>query len=337
MIKKEEILDRIGPEAIFRKYIDHDFVLRKPFRSELREERTPSANVFKYNGTVLYNDFADKALDCFGYVMEKYNVTFEQSLEIIARDFNLSDRNFGYTKPAPIKRIPKVEKTRSKFEWVEKPLEKHEVEYFDQFNVTQKIKTDEALHEYDFVPLKHFKFFSTRRQEWSNWIQTTKEEPAFLVKIGDNQKIYRPKSEKMKWLTNTTSSDIFGAKQINTKQALAGIMAGQKDTLALYMNTGYRGIAFSSEGASFTADKFLSIVDLADKFFIMYDNDKTGIKQMQKIIDFYPIQGLFLNSFLRYSTLKGSNGIKDVALWYKYMKENNLKRDRVFEMIERIL
>ena len=337
-ICKEEILNRIGPEAIFRKYIDHDFVFKKTFKSELREERNASANVFRYRDTILYNDFADEALNCFGYVMKKYGVSFQEALEIIARDFNLESKGNvkTYHKPAPIKKLPKVEKLRSKFEYRIKPLDKHEIAYFEQFNVTQKVKTDEALHEYNFIPLRYFRFFSTRRQEWSGWIESTKWEPTFLIKIGEKEKIYRPLSTKLKWLSNTTSDDIFGAEQIITKQVLAGLMAGQKDTLALYMNTGYRGVALSSEGASFTAERFLSIVDLAERYFIMYDNDKTGIRKMKQIADFYPITPCYLNSFLRYSALKSSTGIKDVALWYQYMKENNLKRDRILEMIEKI-
>lgn len=337
-ICKDEILERIGPEAIFRRYIDHDFVLRKTFKSELREERNASANVFRAKGTILYNDFADEALNCFGYVMKKYGVDFREALEIIARDFNLESRGdvAAHRRPAPIKRIPKVEQLRSKFEYRTKPLEKHEIDYFEQFNVTQKIKTKDALEEYDFIPLRYFRFFSTRRQEWSGWIESTKWEPTFLIKINENEKIYRPLSKSMKWLSNTTADDIFGAKQIKDRQVLAGILAGQKDILSMYMNTGYRGLALSSEGASFTAEKFLNIVDLAERFFIMYDNDKTGIKKMKQISDFYPITPLYLNSFLRYSTLKNSTGTKDVALWYKYMKDNNLKRDRVLEMIQRI-
>ena len=334
-ISKEEILERIGPEAIFRKYIDYDFTLKKPFRSELREEHNPSANVYPYNGTILYNDFAANALNCFQYVMEKFNVTFPESLEIIARDFNLDNTHSEaiHNKPAPVKKLPKIQQERSKFEYKEKPLEKHEIEYFDQFNRFKVIPTDEALHEYNFIPLKYFRFYSTRKQEWSTWIESSKWEPAFLIKIGQNQKIYRPLSATLKWLSNTTADDIFGLEQIKERVSKLGILAGQKDILSYYMNTGNRSIAFSSEGASFTPEKFLTIRQYADELFMLYDNDKTGIKKMNEVTKFYPIQGCYMNKFLRYSCLKGSTGIKDVALWYKYMKDNNLNRDRLVELI----
>lgn len=339
MITKEQILNTITEEEIFRKYIRHPFRIGVPFLSELQPEKHPSANVFvsSKSGSHLYKDFRrDDALNCFSYVMELFGADFKGALSIIASDFKLTDTTVKKTEKVKIQKIME-EKIRTQYKYDVKDWDYHELKYWEEFGITQ-----ETLEEYDVMPLK--------------WFQTIKEDiiypevesrrfnPIYLIIINKGVKIYRPYEEpKRKWLSNTRVTDVFGLKQavacINNKGGgkldKLGLLAGQKDILSLYSNTKIRSVGLNAEGSKLKFSLYLQLSDLADWLFVLYDNDKTGIINSGKIASEYGITQIEMNKFLKYTTIsRESSGINDVADWYKYMTDNSLRKDRVKLLIE---
>lgn len=339
MIRKSDIESKVTNEQIFRKYIKHPFKFGVPFLSELISDHNPSANIFKgVDGTPLYKDFRESdTLNCYGYVMKVYNTDFRGALTIIAHDFGIEENDISSFKKAEQEvKVPVIfeERERSKYEYEIKPWEHHEEVFWQRYQIKR-----EVLDEYNVFPLLWIQTFKGERA--FDPIESGKNYPIFLIQIGEGIKLYFPydSDPRHKWLSNTKVTDIFGLEQAikateNGKLPELGLVAGQKDVMSLYSNTGKRGIALSSEGAKFRFPTYLQMSQLAKWLFILYDNDKTGIKQTYKISKEFPMIPIYLNRFLGYSTLKGSAGINDTSDWYKYMKDNSLNRDRINNLIE---
>ena len=85
------ILSKITEYDIFVYYIPSFKNLGKKFRSELREDNSPTVSIIAYNNKLLYKDFGnpDHTFDCFNYIRYKYNCNFIDALRIIDCDFNL--------------------------------------------------------------------------------------------------------------------------------------------------------------------------------------------------------------------------------------------------------
>ena len=85
------ILGKISEYDIFMYYIPSFKTLGKKFRSELREDKSPTVSIVSYNGRLLYKDFGnfEHTFNCFGYVQHKFNCSFISALRIIDCDFNL--------------------------------------------------------------------------------------------------------------------------------------------------------------------------------------------------------------------------------------------------------
>ena len=85
------ILGKITEYDIFMYYCTNFKELGKKFRSDLREDKSPTVSIIPYNGKLLYKDFgSDHSFNCFNYVAAKYNCTFYDALRIIDNDFNLN-------------------------------------------------------------------------------------------------------------------------------------------------------------------------------------------------------------------------------------------------------
>ena len=119
----------------------------------------------------------------------------------------------------------------------------------------------------------------------------------------------------------------------HSKLKMIGILAGEKDVMSLFSNTGIRSITLSSEGAKLHTELYFELKNKTDNLFVLYDNDRTGVKQSNKISKSFNIPNIELSTFLRYNTLKGSKGINDVSDWYKLFHKENRTKDWVYDLI----
>ena len=89
ILKTQDILNKISEADIFRTYCNGFKSLNKNFCSELREDNNPSCLIkVGDNGRLYYCDLANGSfMDCFDYVMEKYNLTLQEALSVINNDF----------------------------------------------------------------------------------------------------------------------------------------------------------------------------------------------------------------------------------------------------------
>ena len=338
MVSKEKILSVASEEELFRRFISYRFIPGKAFRSELREDHHPSACVYiNQQGRWIYKDFAGESYDIFGYVMEKYHTDFVGALNIIASELGLSDDNYSYRELSHIPKIPKIPKEeRATFKWEDKPWEDYERAFWDKYGVTEAV-----LNEYGIRPLLWVAYI---KEEIEVKRESDPTYPIFYFPIpveeDIGEKFYFPYEEnkQKKWWSNTRVRHIFGLSQIKKIKGRLdklGILAGQKDVLSLYSNTGIRSVTLNSESSALHPDVFLYLQEKTDFLFVLYDNDKTGQIRSLKISKQFNIPRIDISQFTGYCTLKGSGGINDTADWYKLFIREERKYDKLNMLIEK--
>ncbi len=287
------ILGKITEYDIFMYYIPSFKELRKKFKSELRDDNSPTVYITMYNGKLLYKDFgnSDHTFDCFNYVKYKYGCSFIDALRIIDCDFNLGlssqkseiEFTMGYMAYRQ-KYTPKITKTEIIIKKKKRLWTKEDAKFWKKYLVSKKI-----LIKFAVEPISHF---------WINNNRFTCKSISYAFKFKNRYKIYSPYEEKNKWLSNTNKTDVQGYNQLPNKSERLIITSSLKDVMCLHA-AGYHSIAMQSE-MQIPDEKLIS--ELKQRFNIieiLYDNDfdKTnnpGQKMAKKICDLYGFENICL-------------------------------------------
>jgi len=91
-ISVDRILSYISQKEIMEYYLGISVdTTRGMFRSPLRQDKNPTCTFAWKGGKLLFRDWAKPTpYDCFGVVMEKYNIGFYDAQKKVAKDFNLT-------------------------------------------------------------------------------------------------------------------------------------------------------------------------------------------------------------------------------------------------------
>lgn len=90
-VSAEKILSYLSQKQIMEHYLGISVdTTRGMFRSPLRKDKNPTCTFAWKGGKLLFRDWAKpKPYDCFGVVMELYNIGFYDAQKKVAKDFNL--------------------------------------------------------------------------------------------------------------------------------------------------------------------------------------------------------------------------------------------------------
>lgn len=293
---REKILDSVSEIEIFEKYLGIEVKLGRAMVSPLRQEKHPSFNLYQSpsNGKIYYKDFGDERGDCFKLVMELYQCSFTEALQMVASDFGIDtsrkDEMNKLRMTAKKIRIPQfLIQPRKELPYARREWSEPFLKLWRQGNVTLDI-----LQEYDVYDVLKVKVPKRESDEYFV-IESSEEDPIYCYDYGDGvKKFYRPKasSKKYKFISNLRKENIFGLKQLKEHVRKTGkkvriliICAGQKDCLSLYANTGIRGLALNSESAGISNELYIELMQYTENILVCYDNDATGKKHAQKIKD----------------------------------------------------
>jgi len=84
---KDFILKKIGAERIFKYYYPGNFVLNKPCLSCFVDEKEPSMIIGQVNNSIIFKCFNSYHKgDCFTFVMNLFNLNFNDAIEKICRN-----------------------------------------------------------------------------------------------------------------------------------------------------------------------------------------------------------------------------------------------------------
>ena len=276
----DSICHSLNHEKAWIKYFPSDVILtpggklslNSRYKSPFRPDKTPRCSfTTAYNRKgYIFRDFVDcKYYDIFQVVSIVLQLNFYDAVMLIAEDEEL------YTDEIPeyheIKRSPY------------RDLEQMEYSTFDHFPDRDYFLsggiTLKTLEEFGVAPAKYVKY----KHELQAW---HRKNPLYLYKFDDNySQTYRPFAKAdCKFRSNVPSSKIVGLNKINkipSKETII-LTKSYKDVMVLH-ECGYPAITAIGEGITPNRE-LMQFLNLEYKnFFILYDNDATGVRRSQAI------------------------------------------------------
>jgi len=315
------------PQA--RKCVDN-----KRAKFKIRNEKTPSASIYKDKGRWYLKDFGngEKRKDAFSVVMEHENLNFKESLNFITKHYCNIQYN-KQTKPAEMPVFKKIPKSRNDI-----VVFNDELSDFELKTIGKKV-TQEICNLYNLKSVKHFS-----RKDSIYEISSTDKYPILCFDFGDWKKIYQPlnsdKAFRFSYIGNKPKDFIFGLEQFIEKsnknkmnvENEAGedvlkdseekpdifICSGDRDALNVAA-TGRQVIWMNSETALLSKQQYYDLKAVSRQIYVIPDIDVTGKAQGNKLcLKYNEIKKVILPEELRnYHDFRG-NACKDVTDFLKY-------------------
>lgn len=307
LLTKSNLLDLITTYQIFKAYCKNFTQISKPFKSEFRDEKSPSCMIEYIGGDLLYTDFGEGSYRAIEYVMRKYNLDFRDALRKINMDFALnlidhSDREFKYVKtdiakinPAPIFK----EKTTTEIEVAYAPYKDYDLAYWNKYGWTEEMLQMASIRPIDY-------FWLTI--EHKGIIKAPFAVPHELAYTYDyyrhngiyRRKLYFPEREgKGKWISNVDNTVIQNWDLLPKGGGdLLFITSSKKDCGPIYRLYGglsesphWNVIASNNEGSFLPEAVFYRKIKPRWKRIILWlDNDETGVKNALKYSKMHDIE-----------------------------------------------
>lgn len=309
VLNQSFILSKVSQEQIFAFYLGSKFK-KKLFCSDLRSDKNPTVSVYKNkSGNLIYKDFANGAsYNCFEYVKQKFNCSYYQALRIIANDFGIiKDDTIVKNKGKIISKDYVIkDKEFSKIQIEIQDFTEHELKWWNKYGITPEI-------------LKKYKVYSCKHVFLNGQLVAKSQQncPIFgyyggkIKENGEKRELWRcyfPKRREKRFMSNYPSKKIQGYEQLPKTGNLCVITKSMKDCLTLY-SLGIPAIAPCSE-TLFVSDSILSNLKERFKYIVvLYDNDETGIKFMNRIKREHPE--------LIYTWIPRKYECKDISDFYK--------------------
>lgn len=273
-ITLEYIQSKTSELDLYRYYCKNFKNVRETFCSDLREDNIPSCSIQSWNNTLFYKDFSTgDSYNVYGYLMRKYNLSFKEVLNMIAKDFQLVKDDYSDFPTMLYFGIPEKKKVESKESVIIKVKIRNwnnqdKLFWKDRYNISSK-----ELNKYKIFPLSGF---------WLNDYYNICNDICYgyyFGKLEDKEmwKIYQPfKDKKFKWLNNVHKSVLQGDNQLKQIGVDLYITSSLKDVIVLD-KLGYNAIAPSSETAIIDENKIIDYKNRFNNLILFYDNDEPGI------------------------------------------------------------
>ena len=289
VVNKENILALINSYDIFKKYIVGFVDVNKAFKSELRVDKSPTCVVFKGDYDILYKDYAVVgALDCFGYMMHKFNCTYYEALEMINLDFalGLSPQITNLNYAPTTSTIYKVDVSKIPTSPANIKVKVRKWNHFDKaFWNKQYQFTSKELDEGKVYPIDAF---------WINNMYFKADATAYgyFEGIKDGReiwKIYQPYSKNAKFFTNIGPEHYQGFLLLPETGDKLIITKSYKDVLVL-RKLGIYAINPPSESSNIKLDFYNYLLTRFQEVVLLFDNDEPGIRAAIKLKELIEIK-----------------------------------------------
>lgn len=276
-ITKQFLLSKY-PEEVYMEFYLGIPVKKGLFRNPLRDDNKPTCSFFRgKSGDLLFRDFSGVFNGNFiDVVKAKYNVDYQNALQIIASDFNLSPE-IGATKVE--RRLSKNYLQRdTKIQITVKKFTDEELKWWKQYNITSTILKRYNVYSCQYVFLNGqlfnkpdfcFGYFGGIDEDKELW------------------RIYFPKRKTYRFISNWPASKIQGIEQLPKNGKLLVITKSMKDVMTL-SSFKIPAIAPNSETLFIPSSTLEELRNRFTHIVCLYDNDLAGISNMQKIKKQYP-------------------------------------------------
>ena len=298
IITTEEILSKISQEQLWEYYLGMPVEIGKLFLSPLREEDSPSANLFyAANGTLLLKDFGYKTMNIWQYIQYIYNISFGEALLKVSSDLVLDKTS--KLDPKPVNKTPK-RRDRIAIDIRLKRWNDETLKFWNEFHVTL-----DTLKAFKVVPIDRL---------WVSGEYIPVKQPAYSYEFSKGyRKIYMPYSERLRFISNVPGYMYSGYEQLPWVDDLLIITKSHKDVM-VWRELGYYAISPQGEGHKIDTEFLFMLKNRFKKIVLNYDNDKAGILHATKLAETEKLDLLFIPEF------------KDISDYIKhYDKEITMK------------
>ena len=320
----DSILDKISEYDIYKMYMPHqNWKINTVTYSPFRNEKHPSFIIGYRGGALNFIDFGDssKKGGCFNFVMMLFNVSLNDALLMIDRDFDLGIVSGSSTK--------NYERIISDYA---QPTATSKREYFIQVK-TRKFTHEELAYwnEYyqDIDDLRANNVYSIdtvflNKQKFP--IKDTELRFGYLYE--GHWKIYRPFADKKnKWMPNNVPITMMDGLDDIKDCDVAFINKSKKDYMV--MKKIYPCCcAVQNEGMGcFSEENVEYIKENSERQILSFDSDETGVKNSQMITDkfgfeYCNVPRLYLDEGIKdWADLARIHGLKTIE---KYLTQREL-------------
>tara|TARA_R100001126_G_scaffold54252_1_gene30686 strand:- start:71 stop:1081 length:1011 start_codon:yes stop_codon:yes gene_type:complete len=305
LLDKETILNKVSEYQIFKYYCTHFDKPDKKFKSDLREDKTPTVSISMLGGRLRYKDFGcpEHSFDCFGYIAYKYNTDFYGTLLNIDISFGLG-LSAGVRPRRIVQKVdPRIrEKKRSAIQVRTRELDWRDDNYWKQFGIDRRI-----LRIFNVQPITHY---------WINEQRFSCDSISYRYRFDCGYKIYRPLEKDFKWSSNVGSQCLQGYHQLPECGKTVFLTSSLKDVMCLAV-LGYPSFALQSEMLVPEEETISQTQARFEEVIVLYDNDfdnprNPGQTMAVKICEKYGLENLVIPS--HYKSKDISDLVRDYGL-----------------------
>jgi hypothetical protein len=289
MIKTDDILTRTTTYDILEFYTRdvRKGKTLKPmdnFQNPLisRTQKTPSFNVSYWKDAYYYKDYATgHSGSAFDLVMNLYGLDIKQACNKINEDMGLGLDGEHVEAERQYKPEPQIlPDTRNyDFSVKPKPFNKNDKAFWGQYGITERI-----LRMYECFPISEFHAYNKENKPYQ--IKARFDNPLYFYQRNGWGMVYRPLSKYTNRFYNIGKKPdgyLFGLEQLPQSGERLYFVGGEKDVMSMRAHS-YYAVCFNSEEADpANYPDFLQLVSSSrfGEYIFMYDNDRTGVRNME--------------------------------------------------------
>lgn len=320
----DSILEKISEYDIYKMYMPHqNWKINVVTYSPFRNEKNPSFIIGYRGGALRFVDFGDssKKGGCFNFVMTLFNVSLNDALLMIDRDFDL-----GIVTASSTKNYERIVADYAQ------PTATSKREYFIQVK-TRKFTNEELAYwngyYQDIDDLRANNVYSIdtvylNKQKFP--IKDTELRFGYLYE--GHWKIYRPFADKKnKWMPNNVPITMMDGLDDITDCDVAFINKSKKDYMVM-KKVFPCCCAVQNEGMGcFSEENVEYLKENSERQILSFDSDETGVKNSQLITDkfgfeYCNVPRIYLDEGIKdWADLARIHGLKTIE---KYLTQKEL-------------
>ena len=305
ILSKENLLSKVTSYQIFTAYCKNFIEVGKAFKSEFRDEKSPSCMIEHLGGDLLYTDFGEGSYRALEYVMRKFNISFHDAIRRINCDLNVGlideQDKFGKFTPYPVRRTKTnpnfIPKSTTEIEVRYAPYRDEDIEYWSQYGWTEEMLMRASIRPIDFywITMEHKGF---ERKPFSALHELAYTYDYYRHNGIYRRKLYFPERDSdHKWISNVDPTIIQNWDLLPKNGGdLLFITSSKKDTGPFWRLNGHycNAVAPNNEGTCIIEKVFYAKIKPRWKRIILwYDNDEPGILNAIKWSKKYQIEAVW--------------------------------------------
>lgn len=315
-VTKEEILSKVNELDIWRRYCSNFISLDKSFKSDLYNDKKASCRIYSNNsGKLVYKDHGNGEFiaGCFDYVQKKFNCTYHESLNIIAKDFNIKDLN-SVVNPKlllanDIGQITNKQsfKTKSRIDIVKQNYTSYDHDYWSQYGIDIKM-----LEDQDVISVRYAYLQTSDNQYLYEYRKTNPiyayKEYNYIDGSFAGYRLYFPLSNNNRFINNSNKKALQGYDKIPDNGDILILTKSRKDCIC-YRLYDISAVSMASETTIPDEELIATLQSRFEKVIINLDNDEEGIKNTLKIAQKYNLEYFYIEGAKDLSDLIKLKGI----------------------------